>query len=283
MYNVKRPTIFLSIFLAFALLSACNDNSGEVGNSAPGSDAAPASATKFPDAEQIISEYCALDKSRDSAMRVRVTIKENSGASRVIETRVRRKRAADGSQKALLEIISPPEERDRNGLITVSADGDITATRYVQSSDSFASTTSVVDEDSLFGLSLQELADGQPEKYEHQVVGEETFNGTPVYRVEGKLKAGEESKFPRVVMLIAKDNNAALVTEYYDTANKLVRRVTVNEMEQVDGNWTRKRWTIDNEARQTTLTFEAVDVKSNQNLPDSIFTREYLKKTAMKR
>jgi hypothetical protein len=40
------------------------------------------------------------------------------------------------------------------------------------------------------------------------------------------------------------------------------------------------RWTIDNRARQKKIDFVAVDVSYDQNLKDSIFTREYLKKIA---
>ena len=130
-------------------------------------------------------------------------------------------------------------------------------------------------------LSLQELAGGQPEKYDFTLLGEETFNSSPVYRLEGRLKEGEESKFPRLVLLIAKDTFAALDAEFYDK-NTLVRRITVNRVVLIESIPTRMHWTIDNIGRQKKIDFEALNVTYNQKLSDSLLTRENLKKISLK-
>jgi hypothetical protein len=187
-----------------------------------------------------------------------------------------RKREPDGTQLLLIDFTAPTEERDRSSLIRISPEGEIEATRYAQSTDSFVSTRGSTSEDSLFGMSLQELAGGQPEKYDFTIAGEDTFNGSPVYRLDGKLREGEESKFPRVVFLIAKDTFAALVAEFYDK-NTLVRRITVDRLEQIDGIPTRMHWKIENIGRQKKIDFEALSVAYNQKLSGSLLTRENLK------
>lgn len=238
-----------------------------------------------PDAASIIERNRALDNSRDSAIRLRARISgpgnpEELNAPRQIQLTMYRKHAPDGRMLFLIEFTSPAEERDRDGFITVYPDSRIEGVRYVQSTDSFIVTTDSTSEDALFGMTLQELTEGQPEKYDFSLLGDETYNGTPAYRLQGKLKPAAESKFPRTEFLISKQTFVVLQADFYDNHNELARRLAVSKTEQIAGHWIRTVWSIDNRARQKKIDFEAVDVKYDQNLKDSIFTREHLKKIA---
>ena len=250
-----------------------NGNNSSTGKPSAALDAAP-----------IVERYRTLDKSHDSTMKMRASIRSNDQAEinavRSVQLTMYRKHEPDGRLLILVEFTAPAEERDRDGLITVFPDGQIEGVRYVQSNDSFIVTRDLMTEDALFGFTLQELADGQPEKYDFTVVGEETLEGTAVYRLEGKLKQGVESKFPRVVLLISKQSFAAVQAQFYDSHDELARDLSVSKTAQVAGYWTRMRWTIDNRARQKKIDFEALDVGYDQGLKDAIFTREHLKKIA---
>ena len=150
----------------------------------------------------------------------------------------------------LIDFTAPAQERDRSAIVTVSPQGAIEATRYAQSGGTFVSARGVTGEDSLFGMTLQELADGQPEKYTHRLISEETFGQSPVYRVEGKLKLTSESKFPRLVMLISKESFMPLVAEFYDNHNEMLRRLVIDKVERINNHWTRMKWTVENRARK---------------------------------
>ena len=190
---------------------------------------------------------------------------------------ISRKLAPDGRKLMLVEFTSPEVERDRNALVIISPQGNIEATRYIQSTNTFASVNSVVSEDSLFGMTMQELADGQTEKYSFRLVGEESFEGKPAYRIEGKLKDGMESKFPRLVLVISRENYAALVAEFYDNQNQLIRRVTIDNIAEHNGHWTRMRWVVDNLARQKKISFETIKIAYDVQLNDATFSRDHLK------
>jgi hypothetical protein len=241
---------------------------------APANRAAPGG----PNANELAERYRALDKSNDSTTKLRCRI-TNSETQQVLLT-MYRKRGADGRRLILVEFTSPELERDRDGLITVFPDGRVEGVRYVQSTDSFIVTDDPAGEDALFGMTLQELADGQPEKYDFTLTGEETYDGVSVFHLDGKLKPGAQSKFPRMVLLLDKQNFTAPQAEFYNNHNELARLLTVTKTEQFAGHWTRTRWSIENRARQRTIDFEAVEVKYDQKLGDSIFTREHLKKIA---
>jgi hypothetical protein len=202
------------------------------------------------------------------------------GTPAQVDLTLYRKQRSDGGQVLLVEFVSPAQERDRDSLVTITPDGEVEGVRYVQSNDSFLVNKGVTSEDALFGMTIQELADGQPEKYNFALRGEEKLGEWQVYKLEGVLKSGVESKFPRVVLYLSKENYTGVGAEFYDRKNELVRRLTVEKMQQVDGHWTRLAWTLENPVRARELKFETTQAQYNQNLSDAIFTREHLKKIA---
>jgi len=271
------------LFCALMAFPGCDKNGDGPDKKPANSSAQPASpAPAAADATQIIERNRALDNSRDSTMKLTARIQGSDGVPPEIAMTVYRKRGADGRLLMLIEFTSPAQERDRSAIITASPEGEIEGTRYAQSGDTFVSTKGVLSEDSLFGMTLQELVDGQPEKYDFKVVGEETVGSTPVYKLEGMLKPGAESKFNRLVMMVSKENSATLGAEFYDNHNELLRRLTVDKVEPVAGRPTRMHWLVDNPAKQKKIEFATTDAKYDQNLNDSIFTREHLKKIAQK-
>lgn len=281
----SKPRLLLLLMAISALLlvfGACGNKSNSNNSNATNENKDKSSSG--PDAASIIERYRALDNSKDSITRMRVRISDLTSDELTpplqVQFTIYRKHEPGGRLMTLIEFTSPAEERDRDGLITAFPDGRIEAVRYVQSTDSFMAVSDPAGEDSLFGMTLQELAEGQPDKYQFSLIGDDAYNDTPVYRMNGKLKAAAESKFPRLVLLISKQSFAALEADFYDNHNELARRLTVSKSDQLAGHWTRTAWSIDNRARHKKIDFEAIDVKYDQNLSDSVFTREHLKKLA---
>ncbi|HVG20618.1 MAG TPA: outer membrane lipoprotein-sorting protein [Blastocatellia bacterium] len=272
----------LALSCALMTFYGCDRNGGPDKRPADGGARPATSAAAAADATQILERNRALDNSRDSTMKLTARIQGAYGVPPEVAMTVYRKREADGRLLMLVEFTSPPQERDRSAIVTVTPQGEVEGTRYAQSGDTFVSTKGVLGEDSLFGMTLQELIDGQPEKYDFKVIREEAVGSAAVYRLEGALKQGAESKFNRLVMLVSKETSALLGAEFYDNHNELVRRLTVDKIEPVAGRPTRMHWLVDNAAKQKKIEFTTGDAKYDQNLSDSIFTREHLKKIATK-
>ncbi len=239
----------------------------------------PANAASEISAAEIVEKYRATDNSRNSTIKSRARITEADGSTHDVQMTVYRKRDADKSLTILVQL-ETADERDRSGLISINPQGDIEGVRYVQSNNSFLTSKDVAAEDGLFKMTLQELADGQPEKYDFKLLGKETVGAMPAYRLEGKLKAGAESKFPRIATLVSQENFTLLGVDFYDTQDQLARRITMDKIEKVDGYWTRVRWTVDNQASKKKIVFETLNVKYDQNLSDALFSKDNLKKIA---
>ena len=266
--------------LAVCILStlvACKSKPGSNANRQP-SGMNPKTAL---DAAKIIERFRAVNTPDRSTVKMKVKILEGDQPSREVRLTTYRNLKPDGSQVMLIEFTAPTEERDRSSLINISPQGDIEATRYAQSADSFISAKGATTEDSLFGLTLQELVEGQPEKYDFTVVGEETLKSAAVYRLEGKLRERAESRFPRIVLMILKEDYATTLAEFYDNQNSLARRMEVETFEKISGHPVRTRFTIDNIAKRKKLDFEVLNA-SFEGLSDSLFTREHLRAITMK-
>ena len=276
-FDLRPRWVALSMLIVLAAVTGCDAARPPSSNSAQ-----PASASG-PDASEIMKRYLATVDSRDSTLKMRARVTDGaSSSSATVELTIYRKRLADGAQMMLVEF-NTPEERDRDALVTITPQGDVEGALYMQSTDSFVTTKGATTEESLFGMTMQELADGQPEKYDFRLTGEEPLLAGQVYRLEGRLKERAESKFPRIVLLISKESFAALAAEFYDNHDELARRISVDDAGLVAGHWTRLRWTLDNPARQKTIEFETIDAKYDQNLSDSIFTRQHLKEIATRK
>ena len=258
-------------------LVACKSDPGSNANRQP-SGTNPKTAL---DTAKIIEGFRAVKPPDRSTAKMKVKIQEGDQPSREVRLTIYRSLKADGGQVMLIEFTTPTEERDRSSLISINPQGDIEATRYAQSANSFVTAKGATTEDSLFGLTLQELVEGQPEKYDFTVVGEETLKSTPVYRLEGKLKERAESRFPRIVLLILKEDYATTLAEFYDNQNSLARRLEVETFEKISGHPIRSRFTIDNIAKRKKLNFEVLNA-GVEGLTDSLFTREHLKAITMK-
>jgi hypothetical protein len=274
----KSRTLIRRLILASVLSTiACSgSNEGKTPN------AVTSPKPRIAEPEKIIERYRNLDLGNNSSANMKVTIREESGSTREVRFTMHRRRDADGRQFMLIEFTFPTEERDRSSLITISPNGEVEATRYAQSTNSFVTARGATTEDSLFGMTLQELAEGQPEKYNFTVVDEAESKLGPGYRLEGKLKEAEDSKFPRVVVVISKETSATLQAEFYDRQDKLVRRMESNAIEVISGHPARTRFTVDNLGRQKKLDFEALSIAFDQKFNDSFFTTERLKRVSVK-
>src|SRR6185295_11366148 len=203
----KQPlaTINADLARALALLAVLSLSGCSKSSEAP--PAQPAPAVSGSEASEIIKRYVATEDSRDSTLKIRARITDSdasSGQPVHVDLTILRKRTGDGGQLMLVEFTTP-SERDRSALVTITPQGEVEGVRYAQSNDSYVATKGVTTEESLFGMTLQELIGGQPEKYDFKMTGEVASLPVPVNRLEGRLKEGAESRFPRIVLLISKE------------------------------------------------------------------------------
>src|SRR5262245_30745817 len=140
--TLSRALICLCLVALALTLTACNEKTS--GYTPPPSSPVSSNPEAAKEGARIMQQYLALDTAKEVAMKMTVKIQDEGGQSRELQMNLAKKRQADGSRLILIEFTAPAEERDRNALLTITPQGDIEGTRYIQSNDSFATVKGAV-------------------------------------------------------------------------------------------------------------------------------------------
>jgi len=118
---------------------------------------------------------------------------------------------------------------------------------------------------------------GRPvEDESHSLLGEETLEGRPVYRIESvpKAKVGYVRRFS----WIDRERGLPLKEKYYDVRGALLRTFTANEVREVNGHWTVTRRTMRDaqSGHRTEVAYEKVEY--DVGLTEDLFSERYLRR-----
>ncbi len=85
-------------------------------------------------------------------------------------------------------------------------------------------------------FTYEDVSGREVEDENHRLLGEETLEGRPVYRLESVPKAKVD--YVRRISWIDRERGLPLKEEYYDVRGELLRTFTADEVREVDGHWT---------------------------------------------
>jgi outer membrane lipoprotein-sorting protein len=113
--------------------------------------------------------------------------------------------------------------------------------------------------------------------YAAQAVGIEPIQGEPAYVLE--LKAVDRSvAYPRVRYWVRQRDAWPMKSEFYSLSNRLLKTCLYGEFKDVAGRIRPTRLVMTDALRRTELSvMDYSDIRSRE-LPDRVFTKEYLKK-----
>lgn len=108
----------------------------------------------------------------------------------------------------------------------------------------------------------------------HRLLGEETLDGRPVYRIESLTKA--KLDYVRRLSWIDRERWLPLKEEYYDARGGLLRTFTADEVREVDGHWTVTRRTMRDAQSGHRTEVALKEVAYDVGLTEDLFTERYL-------
>lgn len=125
-------------------------------------------------------------------------------------------------------------------------------------------------------FTYEDVSGRELEDETHTLVGEETLEGRPVYRVESVPKAGVD--YARRLSWIDVETGLPLKEQYYDARGELMRTFTADEVREVDGHWTVTRRTMRDEqsGHRTEVVYH--EVKYGVGLEEDLFSERYLQR-----
>ncbi len=120
-------------------------------------------------------------------------------------------------------------------------------------------------------------ADSMITDYTHKIVGEETIDGKPCWKIECIPHENAPVFWGKVVIIVQKDGTIYRRMEYYDEDMQLAKAMSLDQIKETSGRRVPTRYTMTNNKKpdnKTVLIFDKLefDIK----IPDSTFTMQNL-------
>ncbi len=182
-----------------------------------------------------------------------------------------------GDSKAVLRFIAPPEVKGVALLIINHKD---------RASDQWMWTPAIARERRIalqdrssrfFGtdFSFEDLEERDVNQYEYKLLGDDTFEGTPCWKLESRPK--KSSQYTSSFVWIRKPNYTFAKIDNYKK-DKLVRSITYTDVQQVQNIWTARKIEVYDTGRKSRTVLTLDKLQYNAPVKEENFTLQALRR-----
>ena len=230
-----------------------------------------------PDARKIVEE--AQRRAESKSQRYEGLLQVLDSRGKVADKRwLFMRLGSHGQSKAVLRFVAPAEVKGVALLIVNHPD---------RASDQWMWTPALQRERRIalqdrstrfFGtdFSFEDLEERDVNQYNYRLLGEETIDGVPCWRVESTPSQKKISQYTKAEVWIRKDNYAFAQVESY-IKNDVVRRLKYSDVVQVQGIWTARRLEMIDLRRKSRTILSLDKLEYNIPLRDEDFTIQSLR------
>lgn len=227
---------------------------------------------QVPTAESIINR---IDKNLNSDSRI-VTSKMIINSARGSRT-VEAKTWSKGDFDAFTEYLSPPRESGTKMLKTKDQ-----LWIYSPTTDRTIQISGHMLRQSVMGsdLSYEDMMNNESlsESYSSKVTGSEIFQGADCYILELKAIKNDVA-YPKRMLWVHKKYYVPLKEELYAKSGKLLKRMELSDLKQIDGRWYPMKMTFKDILKSGKGTeFIISDIQFDKEIPKYLLTKAALKK-----
>ena len=186
---------------------------------------------------------------------------------------------AHGQSKSVIRFTAPAEVRGVTLLIVNHAD---------RASDQWMWTPAIERDRRIalqdrstrfFGtdFSFEDLDERDADQYDYTLLPDEAAAGVQCWKIESTPNANKASQYSKAVFWIRKDNHAYARADFF-VKNDVARRLTYDDLRQVQGIWTAHRLTMADLRRSSRTELVLDKVQYNLPLKDGDFTLEAIRR-----
>ena len=183
--------------------------------------------------------------------------------------------------KSLDMIISPIADKGTNMLVWKKADQDdndfwlyLPALGKVKR---IASTNDGGETGSVFGteFSIEDVSPRKIKDYTYKILGEETFNNRPVWKIESVPTEQRAAKtfYSKVISFVDKDRNIILKDELYNRNGTLFKQLISKKVEKIDGIWIVTESAMINLSSRRITNYDILSVDFGLEIDDEFFSQ----------
>ena len=125
-------------------------------------------------------------------------------------------------------------------------------------------------------FTYEDMEKRNPNKDEHKLLKTETLNGETCYVVESTPK--EEGQYSKRVAWVIKDKWIPLKIEFYDEDEELLKVLTIEKYEKLQGYWIIVSQLMENVQREHKTVIGLTNIKIENGIGDTYFTQRAMMK-----
>lgn len=205
---------------------------------------------------------------------VTMTLTNSRGNQRVREIEQYTLGTSEGEKKIMF-FTEPADVRDTS-FMTWSYDDnpDDDQWIYLPQLNRVRRISSDSKHDSFMGsdFTYDDISGRHPDTDEHELLREETLDGTDTYVVESRPKDSGNAPFARTVTWVNPEEWLGVRREYYDDRDTMYKVLEVQETIEVDGYSIIAEMTMTSESRNHSTTMEMRDVEVNTGIRERMFS-----------
>jgi outer membrane lipoprotein-sorting protein len=126
-------------------------------------------------------------------------------------------------------------------------------------------------------FTYEDMGEQDVDEDEHTLLRTENLNGIPCFVVQS-IPREKNHIYGKKVLWIDKSRFVPLKVEFYSKKGNLIKVMTSEDIEKIDGKWTAKRITMNNIEKKHKTILEIDKVEYDISIPDSKFTQTELKR-----
>ncbi len=127
-------------------------------------------------------------------------------------------------------------------------------------------------------FTYEDLERHHPNRYHHELLGEEEVNGTPCYVLKSWPKKKKDSAYSYWVRWITKDGFLPIKEDFYDKKGQLWKKFEAAKWGKVQGYWAILHWKCTDLKKNHTSHLIIENLRFDVGLDPKMFTRRYLER-----
>jgi hypothetical protein len=125
-------------------------------------------------------------------------------------------------------------------------------------------------------MTYDDMETREVEQDNHELLGEETFDKWNCYKVKGTSKDSEDSQYAYRITWFDKDSWYPVKVEMYDKSETLLKVMTVEDLQTVDGYLTPMSVYMENVQTNHATRVSMMKIVYDEEVSDRLFTTNYL-------
>ncbi|MFQ5798065.1 MAG: outer membrane lipoprotein-sorting protein [Bacteroidota bacterium] len=199
----------------------------------------------------------------------KMTLIDKNGSQRLRDTKIYQK----GSEWRLVRFLSPADVRDV-GFLRLAEDR---LYLYLPAFRKVRRIASSVKNENFMGTDFS-YEDMSQSEYRNDYSAKLLEEKDGQYLLELTPRPGADVSYGRLVLYADKSNYVYRKIEYYNTAGKLGKILTVDNVEQIEGYWFGRRMEMQTVKDGHRTVLDLSEIQFDQGLSDNIFSQRNLKK-----